>query len=87
MTFAQIWDLAFTAFEIFVGVGIIWLLFIEPRLPSRELSVPLMIVVAILTAAASSYRGWRKARRDWLATQKQLEEVEAAAIQYESEVG
>ncbi len=59
LTFPIIWDLSFSSFQMFVGVGIIWLLFIERRIPSRSLSVTLMIIVAIvvisLIPAAASF--------------------------------
>jgi hypothetical protein len=29
LTFPIIWDLSFSSFQIFVGVGIVWLLWIE----------------------------------------------------------
>jgi hypothetical protein len=70
----------------FVGVGIIWLLFIEPRIPSRGLSVTLMIVVASVAAVLNFYSGLRKIRRGWFAAQKQISESEATAIQYEGEI-
>ena len=86
LTFPVIWDLSFSSFQMFVGVGIIWLLFIEPRIPSRGLSVTLMIIVAIAAAALNFYLGLRKIRREWLAAQKQISESEATAIQYEGEI-
>ncbi len=86
LTFAIIWDLSFTSFQMFVGVGIIWLLFIEPRIPSRGLSVTLMIIVAIAAAALNFYLGLRKIRREWLAVQKQISESETAAVEYEGEI-
>lgn len=86
LTFTIIWDLSFTSFQMFVGVGIIWLLFIEPRIPSRGLSVTLMIIVAIAAAALNFYLGLRKIRREWLAAQKQISESEAAAVEYEGEI-
>ena len=86
LTFPIIWDLSFSSFEMFVGVGIIWLLFIEPRIPSRSLSVTLMIIVAIAAATLNFYLGFRKIRREWLAAQKQIGEIEAAAVEYEGEI-
>jgi len=86
LTFPVIWDLSFSSFQMFVGVGIIWLLFIEPRIPSRGLSVTLMIIVAIATAALNFYLGLRNIRREWLAAQKQISESEAAAVEYEGEI-
>ena len=86
LTFPIIWDLAFSSFQMFVGVGIIWLIFIEPRIPSRSLSVTLMIIVAIAAAAVNFYLGLRKVRLEWLAAQKQISEIEAAAVEYEGEI-
>lgn len=86
LTFPIIWDLSFSSFEIFVGIGIIWLLFIEPRIPSRSLSVTLMIIVAIVAAVLNFYLGLRKIRLEWLAAQKQISESEAAAVEYEGEI-
>ena len=39
MVFWQFWEVAFQAFMILIGVGIIWLKFIEPLFPSRQVSV------------------------------------------------
>ena len=86
LTFPIIWDLSFSSFQMFVGVGIIWLLFIEPRIPSRGLSVALMIIVAIVAAVLNFNLGLRKIRREWLAAQKQISESEAAAVEYEGEI-
>lgn len=84
MTFAEIWDLGFSSFEVFVGVGLIWLGFLEPLFPSRTLSVQLMTVVALAAAMAWFYRGWYRARRARRAAQAKWE---AAAAQYGDEVG
>jgi hypothetical protein len=86
LTFPIIWDLSFSSFQMFVGVGIIWLLFIEPRIPSRGLSVALMIIVAIVATVLNFYSGLSKIRREWLAAQKQISESEAAAVEYEGEI-
>jgi hypothetical protein len=84
MGFAQLWDLSFTAFEVFIGVGILWMMFVEPRLPSRDMSVPLMTGLALLVAAAVWVVGWRKAQRTRIEGQKQ---IDAATAHYEEEVG
>ena len=84
MTIAQIWDQLFASFIIFVGVGLVWLGLIEPRLPSKRLSVTLMIVVAVATAGARFYFGCRKVRQKTRAAEA---EVEAAYARYEEEVG
>lgn len=86
LTFPIIWDLSFSSFEMFVGVGIIWMLFIEPRIPSRSLSVTLMIIVAIAAAALNFYVGLSKVRREWQAAQKQITASESAAVEYEGEI-
>ena len=86
LTFATIWDLSFSSFQMFVGVGIVWLLFIEPRIPSRSLSVALMIIVALAAAGLNFYWGLRKFRLTWLAAQKQISEIESAAVEYEGEI-
>lgn len=86
LTFPIIWDLSFSSFEWFVGVGIIWLLWIEPLFPSRTVSVAVMIIVALAAAVLNFYLGARRVRREWLAAQKQIRESEAAAVEYESEI-
>ena len=86
LTFPIIWDLSFSSFQMFVGVGIIWLLFIERRIPSRGLSVTLMIIVAIAAAALNFYLGLSKVRREWLTAQKQITASESAAVEYEGEI-
>jgi|GEM_PF-1459107 len=86
ITLSIIWDLAFTSFEIFIGVGIIWLLWIEPLFASTRLSVIAMIIVALVAAGLTFYRGYSKVRRDWLLAQKQIQEHEAAAVEYEGEI-
>jgi len=86
LTFPIIWDLSFSSFQMFVGVGIIWMLFIEPRIPSRSLSVTLMIIVAIAAAALNFYVGLSKVRREWLTAQKQITASESAAVEYEGEI-
>ena len=84
MTLAQIWDLFFQSFIVFVGVGLIWLGLIERQIPSRTLSVTLMIVVAVAAAVVRFILGWQKAHRDWLSAQAQ---IEAASTHYNGEVG
>lgn len=86
LTFPIIWDLSFSSFQMFVGVGIIWMLFIERRIPSRGLSVTLMIIVAIAAAALNFYVGLSKVRREWLTAQKQITASESAAVEYEGEI-
>ncbi len=84
MGFAQLWDLGFTSFEIFIAVGIVWMLWVEPRLPSKDFSFPLMAALAVLAAVLYFIRGWRNAARVRLEAQKQ---IEAASTRYEEEVG
>ena len=63
MVFWQMWEVAFQAFMIFIGVGIIWMRFIEPLFPSQQVSVILMIIVAVGLAAARIVWGVRKIRQ------------------------
>lgn len=63
MVFWQLWEVAFQAFMIFIGVGIIWMRFIEPLFPSQQTSVILMIVVAVGLAALRIGLGVRDMRR------------------------
>lgn len=63
MVFWQMWEVAFQAFMIFIGVGIIWLRFIEPLFPSQQTSVILMIIVAVGLAALRIVLGVRTVRR------------------------
>jgi len=86
LTFPIIWDLSFSSFQMFVGVGIIWMLFIERSIPSRSLSVTLMVIVAIVAAALNFYVGLSKVRREWQAAQKQITASESAAVEYEGEI-
>lgn len=72
MVFWQLWEIAFQAFMIFIGVGIIWLRFIEPLFPSKEASVPIMIIVAVGLAAARIVLGVRNIRKQQKAIQEQL---------------
>jgi uncharacterized membrane-anchored protein YhcB (DUF1043 family) len=63
MVFWQLWEVAFQAFMIFIGVGIIWMRFIEPLFPSQQTSVILMIVVAVGLAALRIGLGVRDVRQ------------------------
>ena len=86
LNISTIWELSFQSFEVFVGVGIVWLLWIEPLFASRSTSVVLMILVALAAAGLNFYRGYRKIRREWQTAQKQIQEHEAAAVEYEGEI-
>jgi hypothetical protein len=86
MTLSTIWELAFSSFEVFVGVGIVWLLWIERLFASRSQSVVVMIIVALAAAGFNFYWGYHKIRREWQAAQKQIQEHEAAAVEYEGEI-
>jgi hypothetical protein len=86
LTLSTIWELSFQSFEVFVGVGIVWLLWIEPLFASRSTSVVTMILVALAAAGFNFYWGYRKIRREWQAAQKQIQEHEAAAVEYEGEI-
>jgi hypothetical protein len=81
-----IWDLSFSSFEMFIGVGIIWLLWIEKLFPSRGLSVAVMIIVALAAAGLNFYSGYSKIRREWQSAQKQIQASEATAVEYEGEI-
>ena len=63
MVFWQMWEVAFQAFMIFIGVGIIWMMFLEPLFPSQQVSVILMIIVAVGLAAARIVVGVLKIRQ------------------------
>ena len=86
LTFPIIWDLSFSSFEMFIGVGIVWMLWIEKLFPSRQASVPVMIIVALVAAGLNFYWGYSKVRRVWLSAQKSIRESEAAAVEYEGEI-
>jgi hypothetical protein len=86
ITLSTIWELSFQSFEVFVGVGIVWLLWIEPLFASRSTSVAVMIIVALAAAATNFYLGYSKIRREWQTAQKQIQEHEAAEIEYEGEI-
>jgi hypothetical protein len=81
-----IWDLSFSSFEMFIGVGIIWLLWIEKLFPSRGMSVAVMIIVALAAAGFNFYSGYSKIRREWQSAQKQIQASEATAVEYEGEI-
>jgi K+-sensing histidine kinase KdpD len=72
MVFWQMWEVAFQAFMIFIGVGIIWLRFIEPLFSSQQTSVTLMIITAVGLAAARIVVGIRKVRQERRALQAQI---------------
>jgi K+-sensing histidine kinase KdpD len=72
MVFWQMWEVAFQAFMIFIGVGIIWLRFIEPLFSSQQTSVTLMIITAVGLATARIVVGIRKVRQERRALQAQI---------------
>lgn len=86
LTLSIIWELSFSAFEMFIAVGIVWLLWIEKLFPSRGLSVAVMIVVALAAAGLNWYTDYRKLKRKWQAAQKQIQESEATGVEYEGEI-
>jgi hypothetical protein len=86
LTLSIIWELSFSAFEMFIAVGIVWLLWIEKLFPSRGLSVAVMIVVALAAAGLNWYTDYRKLKRKWQAAQKQIQESETTAVEYEGEI-
>lgn len=75
MVFWQMWEVAFQAFMIFIGVGIIWLRFIEPLFSSQQTSVILMIITAVGLAAARIVAGVRKVRQERRALKAQLADL------------
>jgi hypothetical protein len=79
MVFWQMWEVAFQAFMIFIGVGIIWLRFIEPLFPSQQTSVILMIIVAVGLAAFRIVVGVRGIRRDQKALQEKIASLNGQA--------
>lgn len=72
MVFWQLWEVAFQAFMIFIGVGIIWLRFIEPLFVNRQTSVILMIIVAVLSATARIVWGVINIRKQQKALQAKI---------------
>lgn len=86
ITLSTIWELSFSSFQVFIGVGIIWLLWIENLFASRNVSVAVMIIVALAAAGFNFYWGYSKIRREWRTAQKQIQDHEAAAVEYEGEI-
>ena len=86
LNLSMIWEMTFSAFEMFVGVGIVWLLWIEKLFHSQGLSVALMIIVALAAAGLNWYTDYRKIKRKWQAAQKQIQESEASEVEYEGEI-
>jgi divalent metal cation (Fe/Co/Zn/Cd) transporter len=82
MTFGQIWDLAFNALVVFVGVGILWLRFIESLFPSQQTSVIVMTIVALVAAVARFVLGYRSIRRKLDEAEAQ---IEATTLQLQEE--
>ncbi|NJD58472.1 MAG: hypothetical protein C3F13_01385 [Anaerolineales bacterium] len=86
LTFPIIWDLSFSSFQIFVGVGIVWLLWIEKLFASQRTSVIVMTIVALAGAVFNWLWGYWKIRKNYLATQKQIQESESAEVVFEGEI-
>ncbi len=72
MVFWQLWEICFQAFMIFIGVGIIWMRFIESLFPSQQTSVTLMIIAAVGLAALRIFMGVRGIRRQQAALRAQI---------------
>jgi divalent metal cation (Fe/Co/Zn/Cd) transporter len=72
MVFWQMWEVAFQAFMIFIGVGIIWMRFIEPLFANQQTSVILMIIVAFGLAVARIAWGVVNIRKQRKALQEQI---------------
>jgi len=73
MSFWTIWDLGFNALVIFVGVGLIWMGLIEPRLSSQQSSTTIMIILAVAAAVARFTLGYRNAKRKIVEADRRLE--------------
>ena len=72
MVFWQMWEVAFQAFMIFVGVGIIWMRFIEPLFANQQTSVTLMIIVAVGLTALRIIWGVVNVRKQQKALKEQI---------------
>jgi len=79
MVFWQMWEVAFQAFMIFIGVGIIWMRFIEPLFASQQTSVLLMIIVAVGLATFRIILGVRGIRQDQKALQDKIASLNGQA--------
>jgi len=79
MVFWQMWEVVFQAFMIFIGVGIIWMRFIEPLFASQQTSVLLMIIVAVGLAAFRIVLGLRGVRQDQKALQEKIASLNGQA--------
>jgi len=77
MGFADIWDQMFKSFMVFVGVGIIWLRFIEPLFADRRLSVNLMIITAVVLSLTKLATGLWQINRKIKAAQAMIEAATA----------
>jgi len=86
LNLSMIWEMTFSAFEMFIGVGIVWLLWIEKLFHSQALSVVLMIIVALAAAGLNWYTDYRKIKLKWQAAQKQIRESETTEVEYEGEI-
>ncbi|MDD2695795.1 MAG: hypothetical protein PHD58_07715 [Anaerolineales bacterium] len=72
MGFWQVWEQAFQAFMVLIGVGIVWLRFIEPLFPSRGVSVTLMLLAGLALSSLKLYFGLRGIRQQIQAAQAQI---------------
>ncbi len=72
MVFWQFWEIGFQAFMIFIGVGIIWMRFIEILFPDRGVSVILMIIAAVGLATVRIILGARVVRKQQQALKEQI---------------
>lgn len=86
LTFPIIWDISFSSFEMFIAVGIVWMLWIEKLFPSRSVSTPVMIFVALAAAGINWYLGYHKVRKAWQKAQNQIRASEDAEVEYEGEI-
>jgi hypothetical protein len=86
LNLSTIWEMGFSAFEMFIAVGIVWLLWIEKLFTTRGLSVAVMIIVALAAAGLNFYSDYRKLQLKWKAAQKQIQETEDTEVEYEGEI-
>jgi len=77
MSLSDIWDQFFKSFMIFVGVGIIWLRFIEPLFPDQKTSVTVMIIVAVVLSIGKFVIGLRQIKQNIKNAQAQIDAIYA----------
>jgi hypothetical protein len=73
MSLSEIWDQFFKSFMIFVGVGIVWLRFIEPLFADQKTSVTIMIIVAVVLSVGKFVTGLRQIQQNIKKAQIQID--------------